>query len=309
VAVTSPKRPLDTSVALTLVVLCVSWGLQNVAVKLALPSVPPVMQMAIRSIGAVLILWVYVTVRRRGPLMHLNADTKWGLLAGALFGIEFIALFIGLGYTTASRATLFLYTAPFFVALGGWILLPGERLRPGQWLGLALSFVAVALALGVRVDLPAGKTLLGDGLSLFAGMCWGATTLLIKASPLSRRAPATEILFYQIAMSAVIATVVALILGERITQMPSVVAWGAMIYMTAWVAGVTYLVWFQLLTRHAATPLQAATTMTPLFGVLGAHFILGEAISLGFALAVALMLVGLVLLNRPPRQVAAPAFD
>jgi drug/metabolite transporter (DMT)-like permease len=307
--VTAPKRPLDTSVALTLVMLCASWGLQNVAVKLALPSIPPIIQMAIRSGGAALILWAYARLRHPGPLVHWNANTAWGVLAGALFGIEFIAVFLGLGYTTASRAVLFLYTAPFFVALGGWFLLPGERLRPAQWLGLVLTFVAVALAMGARVDLPGGTTLLGDGLSLFAGLCWGATTLLIKASPLARKTSAQEILFYQLAMSAVIGTACALILGEKITAMPTPVAWGAMAYMTVWVAGITYLIWFQLLTRHAAVQLQAGTTMTPLFGVVGAHLILGDEISLSFGVAVAAMLVGLLLINRPPRKVAAAVLD
>ena len=71
-----------------------------------------------------------------------------GLFAGMLFGIEFVLIYQGLRFTSASRAAVFLYTAPFFVALGSYQLL-GERLRASQWAGLALSFAGVALAIGV----------------------------------------------------------------------------------------------------------------------------------------------------------------
>ena len=55
--------------------------------------------------------------------------TLWpGLIAGVIFGIEFVLIYRGLLLTSASRAVVFLYTAPFFVALGSYQFL-GERLR------------------------------------------------------------------------------------------------------------------------------------------------------------------------------------
>jgi len=57
-----------------------------------------------------------------------------GLFAGVLFGVEFVLIFRGLLLTSASRAVVFLYTAPFFVALGSYRFL-GERLRVAQWAG------------------------------------------------------------------------------------------------------------------------------------------------------------------------------
>ena len=85
-------------------------------------------------------------------------------------------IYRGLMLTSASRAVVFLYTAPFFVALGSYRFL-GERLRAPQWGGLGLSFAGVALAIGVpQADVDA-KVLLGDLMIVAGGALWAATTL------------------------------------------------------------------------------------------------------------------------------------
>jgi drug/metabolite transporter (DMT)-like permease len=304
-AVSPPARSLNTAVLALMLMLCVSWGLQNVAIKVTLHGFAPMVQMALRSLFAAAVLWVWARVRGQTPLIVRDGTARWGLLAGVLFAAEFVLLYFSLQFTTVIHATLFLYTAPFFVAVGGWFALPEERLRPLQWFGLLLSFIAVALALGTPQSLGSGGSLAGDLMALAAGAGWGATTLVIKASPL-RRAPAERTLFYQLVVCAAVGIAAAAIAGEGLPSAPPAIAVGALAYQTLWVAGVTYLIWFQLLAKYPAGPLQTATTMTPLFGVIAAHLILGEAISATFAVAVALLLAGLFLVNRAPRQ-AAPA--
>jgi drug/metabolite transporter (DMT)-like permease len=304
----SPARSLGPQVMLVMLMLCVSWGVQNVAIKVTLVGFAPMVQMALRSLFAALVIWLWARARGRGRLIVRDGTARWGLLAGALFATEFVLLYFGLQLTTVIHATLFLYTAPFFVALGGWFLLPDERLRPLQWLGLVLSFLAVALALGTPASFAGGGNLVGDLMSLGAGAGWGATTLVIKASPL-RRAPAERTLFYQLAVCAVVGVIAAALAGESLPAAPPAIAIGALAYQTLWVAGITYLIWFQLLAAYPAGPLQTATTMTPLFGVIAAHLILGEAITATFAAAVALLLAGLVLVTRAPRRAAATAAE
>ena len=62
------------------------------------------------------------------PLFRRDGTLRAGLLMGTVFALEFVVIFFGLLYTTASRAVIFLYTAPFFVAFGAVNLL-GEKLR------------------------------------------------------------------------------------------------------------------------------------------------------------------------------------
>jgi drug/metabolite transporter (DMT)-like permease len=72
-----------------------------------------------------------------------------GLVTGVGFGLEFILIYWGLAYTTATRGVLFLYLAPFFVVIGTRIFLPADRFSLWQWLGLALSFAGMLLAFGL----------------------------------------------------------------------------------------------------------------------------------------------------------------
>ena len=90
----------------------------------------------------------------------------------------------------------------------------------------------------------------------------------------------------------------ALIIGEHITHMPSALALGSLAYQTVWVVSITFVVWFALIARYSASRLSAFTFLTPLFGVAAGHFVLGEPLTPAFAAAVALVAVGLMLVNR-----------
>jgi drug/metabolite transporter (DMT)-like permease len=65
------------------------------------------------------------------------------------------------------------------------------------------------------------------------------------------------------------------------------------------VVSVTFLIWFALIVRYSASRLSAFTFLTPLFGVAAGHLLLKEPLTLPFAVAVALVAAGLVLVNRP----------
>lgn len=276
--------------------LTLSWGLNQVSVKLALPEIPPFVQATVRSIGAFAIIVIWA--RWRGVALNRRDGTlAGGLIAGVLFGVEFLLIFPALQFTAASRATLFIYTAPFFVALGSGVLL-GEKLRAVQWLGLLCSFAGLVVAFGVPDASRDGKQLLGDIMMVAAGAAWGATTLVIKASRL-RFAPAEKVLAYQLAVSIPMLAAGALLMGERMTAMPSTWSLGWLAYQTFWVVSLTYAVWFAMVQRYSASRLSAFTFLTPLFGVASGHFVLGEPISWAFGLAVALVVGGLVLVNRP----------
>src|SRR5689334_10141805 len=237
------RRPhLDATAFSMLLVLCLSWGFNQVAAKVAMLAFPPLLQVGLRSAGAFILVMSWCVVSGRGELTRRDQTLPWGLLAGLMFALEFALIFIGLQWTEASRAAVFIYTAPFFVALGTLWLLPEGRLLPIQWLGLGLSFVGVSIALGVSPATITSRAVFGDALVLGGGALWGATTLLIKASPL-RRAPPEKVLLYQLGVSAATTLAASYLVGEGhgpLSAMPV----ASMLFQTVWVAGVTYVAWF-----------------------------------------------------------------
>src|SRR5262245_29726119 len=155
-----PARSLDFFAVSIMLLLCLSWGINNVMVKFALPEIPPLMQATARSVGGFLIILI-ASAARGIPLFRRDDTMRAGFLIGTVFALEFVVIFFGLKYTTASRAVIFMYTAPFFIAFGAVNLL-GERLRTVQWTGLALAFVGIVIAIGVPQSDVDSKVLLGD---------------------------------------------------------------------------------------------------------------------------------------------------
>jgi drug/metabolite transporter (DMT)-like permease len=300
----SAGRSLSPGAVALMLMLCLSWGFNQVAVKLALPDIPPMLQAMIRSAGALPVMLTVGWLRGVKFSEH-DGSLGPGLFAGLLFGIEFALIFTGLVFTSASRAAVFLYTAPFFVALGSYQFL-GERLSAAQWSGLALSFAGVALAIGVPQANVDAKVLLGDLMVVGGGALWAATTLIAKGTALRKAAP-EKALGYQVAVSIPILGGASWLSGETITHFPGPLSISLMVYQAIWVVGCTFVIWFALVKTYSASKLSAFTFITPLFGVLAAYFIMHDTLTLAFGAAALLVIAGLYLVNKPdPKIVPDP---
>src|SRR5882672_508810 len=302
--VPSAGRALTPGAIALMLMLCLSWGFNQIAVKLVLADVPPMLQALTRSLGALPVLFVIGWFR--GVKFFERDGTLWpGVCAGVIFGIEFVLIYRGLLLTSASRAAVFLYTAPFFVALGSYVFL-GERLRASQWGGLALSFAGVALAIGVSQANVDARVLLGDLLIVAGGSLWATTTLIVKTTALIK-APAEKGLGYQVALSIPILALAAWISGETITHVPGPLSLALLAYQAFWVVGLTFLLWFALVKTYSASKLSAFTFVTPLFGVAASYFILHDTLTIAFGVAALLVIAGLYLVNKPdPKVVPDP---
>jgi drug/metabolite transporter (DMT)-like permease len=137
------------------------------------------------------------------------------------------------------------------------------------------------------------------------GALWGASTLIVKATPLVR-APAEKGLGYQVAISIPILGLAALAFGETITRVPGPLAISLMVYQSVWVVGLTFLIWFSLVKTYSASKLSAFTFITPLFGVVASYFIMHDSLSLTFGAAALLVIAGLYLVNRPDPGAPVP---
>jgi drug/metabolite transporter (DMT)-like permease len=291
------KNALDRTAILVLVTLCASWGLQQVTIKIANQGVSPVWQAGIRSIGAAILLLIWMAVRRQ-PLFGKDGTLRYGIAAGLLFAVEFLLIFRGLEFTNASRAVVFLYLAPFVIAAGAHLFLPGERLRPVQVAGLCCAFAGVLAVFGESLSFPTHRMLIGDGMLTAAAVLWGATTVLIKASPLATIAPAKTLL-YQLAVSAVLLPLWAVATGEPgIVRMTPLIM-GCLVYQTVWVAFITYLAWFWLIRHYPASRIASFTFLTPVFGVMAGWALLDEPVTGLLLLALVLVGTGIYLVNRP----------
>ncbi len=295
---TSRKSHLDLLAVSLLLACCLFWGLQQVLIKATIAEIPPMFQASLRLWGATALLWLWC-LARGVPLFTSDGSLKAGLLAGSLFAAEFACIYIGLQYTTASRLTVFLYTSPFWVAVLVPLWVKSEKLQGLQWAGLLCAFLGVVFALREGFTGNGTATLRGDVLALAAGMLWGLTTVVIRASGLAKIS-AEKLLFYQLAVSAVTFPMLSLALGEVWVWQFSPFAITSLFLQTVVGAFASYLAWMWMLGRYPATKISVFVFLTPLFALLFGALWLKESVTLGLVAALGTVAVGIVLVNRKP---------
>ena len=290
------RRAPDAFALQVMLGLCLIWGVQQVVIKIAAPDIAPVMQAAARSgIAALLVAGL---ICWKGGWDQVPATWRAGLLAGSLFGLEFFFIAQGLALTSAAHMSVFLYTAPIFTALGVNWLLPSERLRPLQWLGILLAFVGIAFSFagGVSFADMDRNMLLGDACGILAGMAWGATTVVVRGSRLAE-APVTLTLFYQLMVGFIGLLLIAALSGQISHVNLTAVAVASVLFQGLVVSFFSYLVWFWLLKRYMASNLAVFSFMTPMFGVTFGVLVLKEPLSANFIAGAVLVLLGITFVS------------
>jgi drug/metabolite transporter (DMT)-like permease len=298
---TDRKLHLDPLAVVSIIVCCFLWGLNQVAAKAAMPEIPALWQATARSMGGAALVWLWARHRRIDLFEH-DATLPGGLLAGLLFAAEFFCIFIGLQFTSASRMVVFIYIAPFVVALGMPLITRSERLRPLQIAGLLVAFAGVAWAFEEGFSRPAigPQQWIGDGLGVLAGVLWGATTLAVRGSALTA-ASAEKTLLYQLVVSAVLLFAGALVMRVPLPSHVSTLAWASLAFQVVIVTFISYLVWFWLVRHYPATRLSSFTMLTPVFGLLLGAVLLAEPITLRLLLALATVASGIFVVNYKTR--------
>ena len=139
----------------------------------------------------------------------------------------------------------------------------------------------------------------GDLFGLAAGMLWGLTTVVIRTTRLAS-VSAEKLLFYQLAVSALVFPPLSLALGEVWVWRFSPFAIASLTLQTAVGAFASYLVWMWLLGRYPATKISVFVFLTPLFALLFGALWLKEEVTPSLLAALAFVALGIVLVNRKP---------
>jgi drug/metabolite transporter (DMT)-like permease len=287
------RRPLDLRAITLVVMLCMIWGIQQVALKAVAANVAPVMQLAIRFWGAAVVFGCWVLIRE-GRRAFRDGTLPSGLLLGFLFALEFILVGQSLAHTTAAHSIVFLYTAPIFTALGLQFL-PEEKLGPLQWLGIAVAFAGIVVAFLGFGDRPISTLVTGDSLALLAGMSWGVSNVVLRRGRVGSAKTAKTVL-YQVGMAAVLVSAYSAATHQARVELSTLTVL-ALLFQTLVIAISSYLIWFWLLRHYLTSRLMLLSLLTPLFGVVFGAALLGDPITLRFAVGGALVLVGILIVT------------
>lgn len=292
------KNNIDAVGAGVLMVCVTLMGLNNGLIKLVNEGLAPAFQAGMRSAFALVPLAAYMLIARKRISLS-DGSLAPGIVTGMLFAIEFLLLFVALDYTTVSRASVFFYSMPLWVAIGAHFLIPGERLTRVRIAGLLLAIGGVALALSQSDTEASEYSLIGDFMCILAAMCWAGIPLVARTTRFSNAVPEMQLL-YQLVVSALILTAVAPLFGDVIRDLTPTIA-GIFAFQSFVVVAFGFTLWFWVLSVYPASDMAAYSFLTPVIAVCFGWIVFDDQITATFLLALFLVGAGIVLVTRKPR--------
>ena len=223
------------------------------------------------------------------------------LLGFAGGGIHLALQWLGLHYTTATSATLYLSTAPIFILLLAAPVL-GEAIGARQWLGVAVSFCGVAL-IGMRGEIARLSFNVGDFYALLSMVLWGGYTVFLR---LRRDALGVlELIAVVCALGLVFMApwiVAEVFIGMRLAL--NAVGAAAVLYSALGSLLLAYAGWSYVVTRLGAARAGVTMHLMPAISVGLAALFLGERPYWFHFAGVALILAGVTLASARLRPAA-----
>lgn len=290
-------KPLRVHAALTAVAIL--FSLNYVISKLAMNAFAPLAFAYLRVLGSALVLNLLVRERKVQPL---SSHDSWRIAGYSILGVVLNqTLFLsGLALTNAHVAAILITAIPAF-ALAGAIFAGRERASSLKILGIAVAAVGALLVIGGEGLAGARKSLIGDLLIIFTGLCYASYLVLSK--PIMSRISARRIIARMFAIGAVLMLPISAwsLLHEKWSEIP-MRAWIALLLVIAGPTVAAYLLNAWAL-KHADSSLVATYTyLQPVITVALAAIFLGEAIRPIVLVAGAMIIAGVYLASRqaPP---------
>jgi len=187
---------------------------------------------------------------------------------------------------------------PLWLALMAHVAIPGERMTLTKVAGLIAAFAGVVLAILWRDGAATDGTgsLIGDVFALLAAISWAGIALVARTG-LAHVAPDRQ-LVWQLLVSAILLLVLAPLFGPLVRDLVPL-HFAGLAFQIIVIATFGYAFWLWVLSLYPAPIVAAFSFLTPGFGVALGWALLGERVGPAILCALALVCVGLVLINRP----------
>lgn len=292
---------MDTNGALWLVTLAIVLGLNQVAVKFTNNGLQPIFWAGLRSAFAALCIAIWLQID--GKYVRFNrSNLLSGFLAGLVFALEFLFLFLALDLTTVVRASVLLYSMPVWLTIGAHLLIPHERTTPTKIIGLSLAILGVCIAMFGQNQTGMNSSLIGDLCALAAAIFWACIPICTRLTNLSEVEPEMQ-LMWMVLVSVPILWLFSLFFGPAIRSFTIILVPIMMFQVIVVVTG-GFLLWLHMLRKYSADNVASFSFLSPVFGVFFGWLLLGENVGIELFFALVLVSAGIILINKPNRKLS-----
>jgi drug/metabolite transporter (DMT)-like permease len=284
--------------------LCVIFGSNTVAIKMAFSGVGVFTSAAIRFSIAAFAIWIWA--RLSGQPLAPKKGRLYLLLIFAMFFAVQLSLFnLGLSKSNASRGALISNLLPFWILFLAHFFIPGDRITRRKFFGILLGFSGVAFMFIDEKNVSAAfKT--GDMIILCATIIWACNVIYLKRiidtfSPF-------QVTFYSMVFSIPAFWMEALLWDTPMIFKLDFKIVGALLFQSLITAAFGFVTWNRLLQKYGAVALHSFTFIMPIAGVALGALMLGEPITSKIIAALVFIVAGIVVVHvRPGKE--APAYS
>lgn len=280
---------------LMVVLLVVAWSSTFAAIKLGLEYCPPLLFAGLRALlgGAAMAAFAW----RSG--MPLRWRTTWPTYL--LLAFLNVVLFLGLQTVAimdlpTGMAAVLLYLQPVLTGLLAWPVL-GESLSVTKMLGLLLGFAGIVTVSwdGLHGDIAPQ----GVAIALVAAVAWAFGTVLVKRKEEMLVGPVT--ITVQFVIGGAVLTALGLVVEgpAEITWVPGL--WVGLGYSALVGTTLAWALWFWLIRAGEASRAAAFIFFVPLSAIAIGAVLLDEQVTPLLAVGAALVVAGIILVNRRRR--------
>ena len=291
------KNKIDAFGAIALISFSLLLGINHVVIKIVNLGLNPIFFAGIRSFIAFIFIIIWMKLVDK-PIVFNSKYTKISFIAGIIFALEFLFLFLALDFTTVSRNSIIYYSMPLWLTILLFFTKSNEKISFLKFLGLILAFIGVVLSVtNFKINLILNSpNLIGDILAFLAALFWALLIIIAKNSSFSKVSPEMQLL-WMVMVSGPILTIFSLFIEDPIRNFQLIHIWGILFQSIIVVAG-GFLFWLWLLSKYPASGVASFSFLTPIFTIFFGWLILSEVMTFDFLIAASLVILGLILINR-----------
>jgi drug/metabolite transporter (DMT)-like permease len=276
--------------------LAALWGGNPIAVKVGLADAPPLRLACMRFVIGGFCIYAYARWIR-GDRHFAVRPGEWHILwsLALLFAVQIGLMNYGMSLTSASHGAVLLNTFAIHTVVLAHFFIPGDRMTPARLGGTAIAYLGIVV-LFARDVAAHPATLLGDLIVSASALLLGER-MVYMARAVQRVDPIVLLLFQSAIGSACF--LLASLWWESAHPVRATVPLAlSLAYQGVVIAGFNFVVNAWLLQRYRPSALAATALTTPIWGVLLAAAVIGDALTPAVLLSSALVAAGIGMATR-----------
>jgi len=285
------NNSLTNGSAALLVLLCIAFGANAVAIKVTITGIGVLTSAGLRFAMAAVIIYLWVRLTGRDPALPAG-KIKPILISSAVFSVQLALYYSGLARTEASRGVLIINAQPFFVLIFAHFFIPGDRITMRKIFGMLLGFAGLLLA----VKKPDASTIQpGDLLVLGGTLIWAGNTVFIKR--VIHDYQAFHFPLYTSFVSAPLFITAGYFFDQGMIFHLDAAVIISLLYQGVITASLGFVLWNWLMQRYGASSMHSFIFIIPFSGVFFGSLILKEELTQNLVYSMILITLGILIIH------------